>query len=93
MPSPGRDVGVALRPECRPLTGIRDTRLDSWNLFFKADADPEADVEAALADWEQSQGLLPNHVQWIGANRPEQASPKRDRRPLVIWSCANSGSK
>jgi hypothetical protein len=43
----------------------------SWNLFFNADADPEADVAAALADWEQSQGLLPNHVQWIGANRPE----------------------
>ncbi len=43
----------------------------SWNLFFNADVDPEADVAAALADWEQSQGLLPNHVQWIGANRPE----------------------
>jgi hypothetical protein len=44
-----------------------------WNLFFNADVDPEADVAAALADWEQSQRLLPNHVQWIGAIPPESS--------------------
>ena len=40
----------------------------SWHRFFTLDIDPEVDVEDVLADWEQSQGLLPNHVQWIGAN-------------------------
>ena len=53
------------------VNGYSGHSPDSWNLFFNADVDPEADVAAALADWEQSQGLLPNHVQWIGANRPE----------------------
>jgi hypothetical protein len=42
----------------------------AWNHFYKADTDPEADVAGALADWEQTQRLLPEHVQWIGAERP-----------------------
>ena len=53
------------------VNGYSGHSPNSWNLFFDADVDPEADIEAALADWEQSQGLLPNHVQWIGGNRPE----------------------
>ena len=42
----------------------------SWHRFFIIDTDPEESVEHALADWEQSRGLLPNHVQWIGADPP-----------------------
>jgi hypothetical protein len=42
----------------------------AWNRFYQADTNPEADVAGALADWEQTQRLLPEHVQWIGAERP-----------------------
>ncbi|HEX3450578.1 MAG TPA: hypothetical protein VHS97_20150, partial [Isosphaeraceae bacterium] len=51
----------------------------SWHGFFTIDTDPEVDVEDTLADWEQSQGLLPNHVQWIGAD-PARTSQCETRR-------------
>ena len=51
----------------------------SWHTFFKMDFDPEIDVEATVDEWEQSQGLLPNHVQLIEPDQPA-ASWARTRR-------------
>ena len=51
----------------------------SWHGFFRADFDPEIDVKSVLAKWEQSHGLPPNHVQWIGRDLPA-TSPSETRK-------------
>jgi hypothetical protein len=62
----------------------------SWHGFFTIDIDPEVDVEDTLANWEQSQGLLPNRVQWIGTDpagtnqcETRRASPGDLSTPLL----------
>ncbi len=76
----GRDVGVA-RKRCADRKRILGLRTASWHTFFKIDFDPRIDVEDALAQWEQSHGLSPHHVQLIGTDRPgtEPLATRLDR--------------
>ena len=52
-----------------------------WQRFFDIDFDPNADVAGAFADWERSYGLLPNHIQWIGADA-QATSQSKSRQAL-----------
>jgi hypothetical protein len=48
----------------------------SWYGFFAVEIDPDVEVEDILADWERTQGLLPNHVQWIGSDTVGSSEPE-----------------
>jgi hypothetical protein len=51
-----------------------------WEGFFTADFDSTVELEDVLSDWEQTQGLLPDRVQWIGADCPRR-KPARSAVP------------
>jgi hypothetical protein len=65
----------------------------AWHGFFKIDTDPDVDVEDTLADWERSEGLLPNHVQWIGADDPGATKSETRQAPSGDLSTPKFGSK
>ena len=72
FPRPHLDaMWASLATRVPTVNGYSGHAPRSWHRFFTIDTDPEeVNVENTLADWEQSQGLLPNHVQWIGADAP-----------------------
>jgi hypothetical protein len=61
-----------------------------WEGFFALDADSKIAVEDVLSDWEHAHGLVPDRVQWIGADCPRQgrarsaAVPPRTAGPRAV---------
>ena len=64
-----------------------------WHGFFAIEIDPDANVEAILAEWERSQGLLPNHVQWIGSATTGSSKSETRLDPPGNLSTPKVGSK
>jgi hypothetical protein len=64
-----------------------------WWGLFTTEVDPEKSVEPALADWEKSQGLLPNHVQWIAADPAGTSRSETGQAPSADVSTPKPGSK
>ena len=65
----------------------------SWNIFYRIDLETDVAVEDALAEWEQSQGLLPNHVQWIGTDPTGPSQSETGQGSSGDLSTSKLGSK
>jgi hypothetical protein len=65
----------------------------SWHVFFTIDDESGVNVEDVLAVWEKSQGLLPNHVQWIGADDSGPTKVEMRQGPDGNLSTREPGSK
>jgi hypothetical protein len=71
FPRPHLDaMWASLETRVPTVNGYSGHAPHSWHGFYKIDADPEVGVEATLAEWERSQGLLPNHIQRINSVSP-----------------------